>query len=353
MNDFTYLETDKDDYEKLSNSIDSNHSINFFNDDLIDLNEQFHEKDDIEIYKKIIEFKETGQTENEEELNYSKSECHNQEENLINIIEYIPEKKNIDKNEEKKSKRGRKKKNEKFAFECFNGKMNEHNKFKPDNIRIKIKTHFHNFIISFFNDFIKTRFKIQRFKFRKISYEITKDVTVKNNEKLINMTLGEFLSQNISKKYKYDSDQNEKTVLTLKNMVKSNFDKDLFDIQYYDFYNNYYMTSNKKEISENYGISKNTEFFIDFIMKIENETYVKAIIDIASNHFIQYFNKNETCINNKNTFSNINDENNSFLKKKRNIKNLDEVNLSVNLNNINNINNMMLSSFDFEDFNKN
>ena len=49
MNDFTYLETDKDDYEKLSNSIDSNHSINFFNDDLIDLNEQFHEKDDIEI----------------------------------------------------------------------------------------------------------------------------------------------------------------------------------------------------------------------------------------------------------------------------------------------------------------
>ena len=116
MNDFTYLETDKDDYEKLSNSIDSNHSINFFNDDLIDLNEQFHEKDDIEIYKKIIEFKETGQTENEEELNYSKSECHNQEENLINIIEYIPEKKNIDKNEEKKSKRGRKKKKREICF---------------------------------------------------------------------------------------------------------------------------------------------------------------------------------------------------------------------------------------------
>ena len=353
MNDFTYLETDKDDYEKLSNSIDSNHSINFFNDDLIDLNEQFHEKDDIEIYKKIIEFKETGQTENEEELNYSKSECHNQEENLINIIEYIPEKKNIDKNEEKKSKRGRKKKNEKFAFECFNGKMNEHNKFKPDNIRIKIKTHFHNFIISFFNDFIKTRFKIQRFKFRKISYEITKDVTVKNNEKLINMTLGEFLSQNISKKYKFNPDQNEKTVLTLKNMVKSNFDKDLFNIYYYDFYNNYYMSSKKIEISEQYGISKNTEFFVDFIKKIDNEKYVKSIVDIANNHFIQYFNRNDTNINNNNNFLNENYENNnSFLEKKRKNDNniIDELNMYINFNHINN---MILSSFEFEDFNKN
>jgi hypothetical protein len=51
-----------------------------------------------------------------------------------------------------------------------------HNKYKIDNIRIKIKTHYHSFIIEFFNDLIKLKFKIQRYKFRKISYSITKDV---------------------------------------------------------------------------------------------------------------------------------------------------------------------------------
>ena len=353
MTDYSYLEIENDDYEKLSNNIDDNPLINFFVGDSCGLGGQFGCDDDNDIYKEKIELKETRQTENEEELNNCNVENNNSKENLIDSIEYIPEKINIEKKEEKKSKRGRRKKNEKFAFECYNGKTIEHNKFKPDNIRIKIKTHFHNFIISFFNDFIKNRFKIQRFKFRKISYEITKDVTVKNNEKLIKMTLGEFLSQNISKKYKYHSDQNEKTVLTLKNMVKSNFDKDLFNIYYYDFYNNYYMSSKKIEISEQYGISKNTEFFVDFIQKIDNEKYVKSIVDIANNHFIQYFNRNDTNINNNNNFLNENYENNnSFLEKKRKNDNniIDELNMYINFNHINN---MILSSFEFEDFNKN
>ena len=56
-----------------------------------------------------------------------------------------------------------------------------HNKYKIDNIRIKIKTHFHSFIIGFFNDLIKLKFKIQRYKFRKIPYSITKDVSIKKN----------------------------------------------------------------------------------------------------------------------------------------------------------------------------
>ena len=353
MTDYSYLQIEKDDYEKLSNDNDENDSLNIFDGCSIGWKEQFQEKEEIDIYKKIKELKETGQTENEEVCNDNESVCNNQEENIIDLIEYNIEEKNIEKNEEKKSKRGRKKKNEKLAFECYNGKTIEHNKFKPDNIRIKIKTHFHNFIISFFNDFIKNRFKIQRFKFRKISYEITKDVTVKNNEKLINMTLGEFLSQNISKKYKFNPDQNEKTVLTLKNMVKSNFDKDLFNIYYYDFYNNYYMSSKKIEISEQYGISKNTEFFVDFIKKIDNEKYVKSIVDIANNHFIQYFNRNDTNINNNNNFLNENYENNnSFLEKKRKNDNniIDELNMYINFNHINN---MILSSIEFEDFNKN
>ena len=56
-----------------------------------------------------------------------------------------------------------------------------HNKYKIDNIRIKVKIHYHSFIIGFFNDLIKLKFKIQRYKFRKIPYSITKDVSIKKN----------------------------------------------------------------------------------------------------------------------------------------------------------------------------
>jgi hypothetical protein len=264
------------------------------------IKDQLEEKEDVIFYKEEC-LKETNDTENE---NVEDLVVKNEDKNIIEMIEYIEKKNDIP--EEKKTKRGRKKNIEKNTFECHKGKKPiEHNKFKPDNIRIKIKTHYHNFIISFFNDLIKARFKIQRYKFRKVCYSITKEVTIKKNQNLMKMTLGEFLSQNISQKYKCEINQNEKTFNIIKNILKNESDKKLFDLNYCDFYMNYYLIHDKEEIVNNYGIQDRTEFFNDLIDKIGNTNYQKSIMNIAHYHFIQYFFKdyeNKSCLENKEIF---------------------------------------------------
>ena len=265
------------------------------------IKDQLEEKDGDDIFYKVECLKETNETENE---NVEDLVIKNEDKNVIEIIEYMEKTNNIP--EEKKVKRGRKKNIEKNIFEFHKGKQSiEHNKFKPDNIRIKIKTHYHNFIISFFNDLIKARFKIQRYKFRKVCYSITKEVTVKKNKTLMKMTLGEFLSQNISQKYKCEINQNEKTFNIIQNILKNESDKRLFDLNYCDFYMNYYMIPDKEEIVNNYGIQDRTEFFNDLIDKIDNINYKKSVMNIGHCHFIQYFAKdyeNKSSLENKEIF---------------------------------------------------
>ena len=119
------------------------------------------------------------------------------------------------------------------------------------------------------------------------------------------MTLGEFLSQNISKKYKCEINQNEKTFNIIKNILKNESDKKLFDLNYCDFYMNYYMIHDKEEIVNSYGIQDRTEFFNDLIDKIDNTNYQKSVMNIAHYHFIQYFFKdyeNKSSLENKEIF---------------------------------------------------
>ena len=179
MIEYPYLSYPRDDEEKEKEKIENgNEEMTFIvNDDFFKFKKEFSENEDKDIYKEDIKAKETIQTEMEE--NFTNTLSSNR--SLNSFILYNPKNSTI-------TKRGRKKKSEKNHFQCSIGnKINEHNKFKPDNIRIKIKTHFHNFILNFFNDLIKSRFTIQRYKFRKICYSITKDVTVKNN-----LNLGKF-----------------------------------------------------------------------------------------------------------------------------------------------------------------
>ena len=211
---------------------------------------------------------------------------------------------------EKKVKRGRKK-NIKKIFEHI--KPYESSKFKPDNIRIKIKGHFHNFIIFFFNEFIRTYFNFQRYKFRKIAYEITKDITIKGNINLMDMKLGDFLCQKVSSKYKCDVDTNKQIVLNLKNILKDESVLQLFDIKYSDFFTQVYLSNNKKEIKRKFNLKKNIDFFDDFIQKLDNQEYRNAVNNMAKNHYIQNFSKNE----NKFVVNLPNFENMNFLSKKR------------------------------------
>ena len=298
MIEYPYLSYPRDEEEKEKEKIESENEEMIFivNDDFFKFKKEFSENDDKDIYKEDVKSRDTNQTEIEENLTNTLS----LNKSLNSFIEYTEKYGKI-------NKRGRKKKN------------------KPDNIRIKIKTHYHNFILNFFNDLIKSRFTIQRYKFRKICYSITKDVTVKNNLNLMNMTLGKFLSQKISKKYKCDSNQNEKTVNILLQMLKNENDRKLFDTNYSDFYINVYLSKNKNEIIDKFGLKSRTEFFYEFINRINQKNYERSVIDIAENHFVSYFSKNlysknsqfNLLIKNDDKEKKNNNCNFNFLKRKR------------------------------------
>ena len=139
------------------------------------------------------------------------------------------------------------------------------------------------------------------------------------------MTLGKFLSQKISKKYKCDSNQNEKTVNILLQMLKNENDRKLFDTNYSDFYINVYLSKNKNEIIDKFGLKSRTEFFYEFINRINQKNYERSVIDIAENHFVSYFSKNlysknsqfNLLIKNDDKEKKNNNCNFNFLKRKR------------------------------------
>ena len=184
-----------------------------------------------------------------------------------------------------------------------------HNKYKIDNIRIKIKTHFHSFIIGFFNDLIKLKFKIQRYKFRKIPYSITKDVTIKTNSSLKHKTIGELLSNDISDKYKkYESGKNRKSVYYFYKTVKDEEQKNLLSKSYKDFFYDFYLNGNREELMKKYGTSNKTILFSEFCETITDNKYKQMIIYTANNYFLDYYDeKNEK----KNEIKKI-----EFIKKK-------------------------------------
>ena len=178
-----------------------------------------------------------------------------------------------------------------------------HNKYKIDNIRIKIKTHYHSFIIGFFNDLIKLKFKIQRYKFRKIPYSITKDVTIKTNLSLKNKTISDLLSNDISEKYKkYDSGKNRKTIYYYYKTVKDDEHKNLLKKSYKDFFYEFYLNNNREELSEKYGLSEKTILFSEFCNSIDDLKYRQMINYTANNYFLDYDNEKNN-IENKNKFN--------------------------------------------------
>lgn len=158
------------------------------------------------------------QTEDETILTlFKNSEFHtvSTENETINTIESTQNKKKIEKTQ------GRKKKSE------ANQKDNEgqHTKFSKDNIRRKIKVHFTQFVIKFLNAKIKLEWNgHQKNKFRTLDDKLTKNITISANYELHSLTIKYFMSQNVSRKFKCDSEQNKKTVKTISELRPEVFD---------------------------------------------------------------------------------------------------------------------------------
>jgi hypothetical protein len=117
------------------------------------------------------------------------------------ILSNIPQV-NYTENNNFQFKRGRKKKDD-----ISNRKRN---KFCNDNLNHRLKTlYFQRFLITLINTKIKSCFKEQKYTIIKINSDIIKDIKNKSNLDLLNSTLGDFLSREISIKfYKKDKHHN-------------------------------------------------------------------------------------------------------------------------------------------------
>ena len=211
-----------------------------------------------------------------------------------------------------KKQRGRPKKN----INNFNSHI--HSKMSFDNICQKLKVLYHHFLINLVNDYIKTSYKgFQKFRVRKVSSEITQNVTKKYNKYLANINLKDFFSNEISNKYKrFSGNKNEENINKLC-FFKPKL-KELLMMNYYDVYKNLFIYGKRSELKLKYGITEKTLLFNDCINKIrikESEEYVNRLENVAKGKLMNLFENGREF--NNNFSSDFSTENNQCLKKRK------------------------------------
>ena len=144
-----------------------------------------------------------------------------------------------------------------------------HTKDNDDNIKRKVKTHFHNFIVAYLNMIIKQTLRTKRqYKFKKMCSKITQDVTISYNKKLMDTPVKDILVQ-VSNKFK-DKDINLYYIEKIFQMKSNNlFENDsintlqqLLNNSYKYMMNNFYLKSTKK-VFENEKIDESFEKHIE------------------------------------------------------------------------------------------
>ena len=178
-------------------------------------------------------------------------------------------------------KRGRKKKlSENTSDE--NKEEIVHNKFSDDNLRKKLKTSFHSYIIDLLNNLIKENFKESRMKFIKINARITKDITIEYNRKLFKKKIKDII---INETNKYINKNNNKECIKFIEAQKDNENIiKILNMTYKELFIDYYLNNFK---SDNY----NTKSFgeqKEKLLKKYGKEYLDKFVENAHN-FIDFF----------------------------------------------------------------
>ena len=199
----------------------------------------------------------------------------NQNENFNNLYNPIIPLKKIGR------KKGRKLKNEIVQIKAHE---RIHSRLNSDNIKRKIKTHFHCFIISYLNLIIKEEWGgIQKYKFKKMDSETTQNITIAYNKILLNPPIKELLKK-VSNKFN-DHLSNER-ILSKIPSSKIQINK-LLNCSYREMYENYYLKS-RNDLFKN---EKENNSFENHLLKIKNKfgnDYMEKYKKNAVN-FIQFF----------------------------------------------------------------
>ena len=197
-------------------------------------------------------------------------------------------------------KKQRKKSGRKTKDDKSTGK--KHDKNYKDNMRIRLKIQFYNFIINFVNYVIKFRYDISNLIFRHLTHEEKQNTNLEYNKDIFqNKTIGDILQKDVSPKYNIKSDQNRVNYPKILERIKKkeNHDKflELVDMNVATFYNSIYLTKNIPSILDYYCQNRKTKeeipmFFTMFIDKLKNKgkspKYIKKIKDFGEN-FIEDF----------------------------------------------------------------
>jgi hemoglobin-like flavoprotein len=224
----------------------------------------------------------------------------------------------------------KRKKGRKLKEEVIEIKPHEriHSRLNSDNIKRKIKTHFHSFIVSYLNFVIKKEFDgIQKYKFKKMDSEITQNITISYNRTLLDTPLRIILKK-VSNKFN-DHLSNER-ILSKIPISKTEINN-LLNCTYREMYERYYLTSR----NELFNYEKDNNSFENHLLKIKNNFGVGYMEKYKSNalKFIEFFlNCKER---KKKLFDNsFNEDNNSELNVKNNESTLSTKSNSESINHV-------------------
>ena len=161
-----------------------------------------------------------------------------------------------------------------------------HDKFSEDNIRMKIRGYYHNFIIAFLN--MKSKDILDKSdKFVKISSEITGNLTVEFNQKLFTQKIKDIIIH-ISDKYK-DKTKNQKSLqIIMKNTNNNDEIIQLLNMDYKDMYLNYYLKSNKETFKDE-DIDESFEAHIKKLEELYGNKYIVNYIRLAENLIANFY----------------------------------------------------------------
>ena len=174
-------------------------------------------------------------------------------------------------------------------------KSSTHDKYSDDNLKRKIKTHFHNFIIAFLNMKSKNILS-KKYQFGKMSSEITQNITVEYNQNLFVKKMKDIIVE-MSDKFQ-DKDRNRIALQII--MKKANNNDEiiqLLDTNYKDMYLNYYLKSTKETFKD----EDSDESYESHLKKLEKTHGKEYIFDYKRNakELISFFYKIKKRVRNK------------------------------------------------------
>ena len=201
-----------------------------------------------------------------------------------------------------------------------------HDKYCKDNIRRRIKSLYHFYIIRLLNNLMKKKFKTKKRKLVKMNIKITNNISIEYNRNLLEQKIKDIII-NISNKYQ-DKDNNKNCIKYIEDHENNEELLNILNMTYKELYNNYYLKSTKNDMQDN-----------------SYEAHKEKLLALYGKEYLDKYNENAE--NFVNFFTNG--------KKRKNRKKLEvvEINIPLESESIETITNNKLLNYDYNNIDKN